>query len=296
MRKALSLWFVCLFIALTFAGCTVEPQLPEDTEPDVQNTLESTEEPETTVTESLPTENEYFGEGFEIKGEKYEYKGDDVLILHVKNQTDVDYDIQVIVTFYDENNEKTLHHEKYFKGFGANWENYFVFRPEKPFARFRCEIEKIESTETAYAKALSQGTDEDALRLSGIITKRWVSPEGFLEFFDDWHMFVRAGYKVLNDSDQHLYFSPVFVLFDKSGEIFVIDDSLESFGVGPSREYPEQAVPRPVYRCEDPWPFESKGGEISDEDFNELLPEELRGDITFIVSFLVVDVAPTSPD
>ena len=296
MKRTVSLWLACLFVILSFAGCTVDPQLPEETESNTENTTEPIEEPQTTVAEPLPTEDEYFCEGFEVDGKKYGYKGDDVLILHVKNLVDVDYDIQIAVTFYDENNEETDHQEKYFKGFGAKWENYFVFRTEVPFARFRCAIEKMESTDTAYSAYLSQGTGEDALQFLGVITKRWVSPEGILEIFDDWHLFVRAGYKVLNDSDQQLYFSPIFVLFDKDGEIFVIDDALESFGIGPSREYPEHVVSRYIYRCEETWPFESKGFEISDEDFNEQLPEELRGDVTFIVSFLAVDDEPISLD
>ena len=93
MKKALSLWFMCLFVLLSFAGCTADSQLPEDTEPSVENTAEPTHEPETTPAAPLPTEDEYYGEGFELKGKKYVYQEDDVLILHVKNLTDVDYDI-----------------------------------------------------------------------------------------------------------------------------------------------------------------------------------------------------------
>ena len=304
MKKALSLWFVCLFVVLSFVGCLADSQLPEDTEPSAENTLESTEEPETTAAEPFPTEDEYYGEGFELEGKKYVYQEDEVLILHVKNLTDMDYDVQVIVDFYDENNVETDHQEKYFEGFGANWENYFVFRTEKPFIRFRCEIAKMESTDTAYSSYLSQATGEDALQLSVSKNKRWKSPEGNYEVFDDWYPIVYADYSLLNTNDQQLYFSASFVVFDKTGEIFVIDAGVENRLIGPEREFGVFGIINAVYHSEEPWGYEGTPARLFEDnwneqfkekynkEFSELLPEELRGDISFIVSFLAVDDEP----
>ena len=304
MKKVLSLLLACLFVVLSFAGCTADPKLPEDTEPSAENTLESTEKPETTAAEPFPTEDEYYGEGFELEGKKYVYQEDEVLILHVKNLTDMDYDVQVIVDFYDENNVETDHQEKYFEGFGANWENYFVFRTEKPFIRFRCEIAKMESAETAYSAYLSQGTGEDAVRFCVSKSKRWTSPEGNHEVFDDWYPIVYADYSLLNTNDQQLYFSANFVLFDNNGEIFVIDAGVENHNVGPEREFPVSYVRRTACHGEEPWLYEGTPAilfednwneefiEKYNKEFNELLPEELRGDVTFIVSFVSVNDKP----
>ena len=301
MKKVLSLWLACLFVVLSFAECTADPKLPEDTEPSEENIAESTPEPQT---EPLPTEDEYYGEGFELKGKKYVYQEDDVLILHVKNLTDVDYDIQVVVDFYDENNVEIDHQEKYFKGFGANWENYFIFRPEVPFARIRCSIEKMESEETAYSAYLSQVTGEDALQLSVSKNKRWKSPEGNYEVFDDWYPIVYADYSLLNTNDQQLYFSASFVVFDKTGEIFVIDAGVENRLIGPEREFGVFGIINAVYHSEEPWGYEGTPARLFEDnwneqfkekynkEFSELLPEELRGDISFIVSFLAVDDEP----
>lgn len=301
MKKVLSLWLACLFVVLSFAGCTADPKLPEDTEPSEENKAESTPEPQT---EPLPTEDEYYGEGFELEGKKYVYQEDDVLILHVKNLTDVDYDIQVVVDFYDENNVEIDHQEKYFKGFGANWENYFIFRPEVPFARIRCSIEKMESEETAYSAYLSQVTGEDALQLSVSKNKRWKSPEGNYEVFDDWYPIVYADYSLLNTNDQQLYFSASFVVFDKTGEIFVIDAGVENRLIGPEREFGVFGIINAVYHSEEPWGYEGTPAKLFEDnwneqfkekynkEFSELLPEELRGDISFIVSFLAVDDEP----
>lgn len=301
MKKALSLWLACLFVVLSFAGCTADSQLPEDTEPSEENIAESTPGPQT---EPLPTEDEYYGEGFELKGKKYVYQEDDVLILHVKNLTDVDYDIQVVVDFYDENNVEIDHQEKYFKGFGANWENYFVFRTENHFARFRCEIVKMESTDTAYSAYLSQGTGEDAVRFCVSKNKRWKSPEGNYEVFDDWYPIVDADYSLLNTNDQQLYFSASFVVFDKNGEIFVIDAGVENRIIGPEREFGVFVVRSPVYHSEEPWGYEGTPAILFEDnwneqfrdkynkEFNELLPEELRGDVTFVVSFVSVNDKP----
>lgn len=307
MKKALSLWFMCLFVLLSFAGCTADSQLPEDTEPSVENTAEPTHEPETTPAAPLPTEDEYYGEGFELDGKKYVYQEDDVLILHVKNLTDVDYDIQVVVDFYDENNVEIDHQEKYFKGFGANWENYFIFRPEVPFARIRCSIEKMESTDTAYSSYLSQATGEDALYFSVGNGIGWHSPEGNRERFDDRRMIANAYYRVLNRSDRWLYFTPVTVLFDKNGEIFVINTGMSNKVLPPENEVPEgsdSVINCYVYCSEAPLPYDDVTGVVLEyrwnEDFREkynkefieLLPEELRGDLSFIVSFLAVDDEP----
>ena len=304
MKKALSLWLACLFVLLSFAGCTADSQLPEDTEPSEENIAESTPEPQT---EPLPTEDEYYGEGFELKGKKYVYQEDDVLILHVKNLTDVDYDIQVVVDFYDENNVEIDHQEKYFKGFGANWENYFIFRPEVPFARIRCSIEKMESEETAYSAYLSQGTGEDALYFSVMNALGWHSPEGNRERFDDRRMIANAYYRVLNRSDRWLYFTPVTVLFDKNGEIFVINTGTSNNALRPVNEVPEgsdSVIHCDVYRSEAPLPYDDVTGVLLEDrwneqfkekynkEFSELLPEELRGKISFIVSFLAVDDEP----
>lgn len=298
MKRTLLLWLACLLVLTVFAGCVADPQLPEDAGTGTESTPESTDAPQTTVGEPAITENEYIGEGFQMEGQKYVYHGDDVLILHVKNVTDTDYDIEITVTFYDENGVKTLRHQKSFAGFAAQWENYFVFLPEKPFEFFRCTIEKTESTDTAYSAYLSQGTGEDALRFLGASARRWRSPEGVLETFDEEHFVIRANYQVLNSGDQLLYFTPVFVLFDKDGQIYTVDTGLDTYSLSPANKFTdilESIVPRPVYRSEEPWSCDIKGMlSENDDEFQEALPDALKGDISFIVSFLAVDDESTS--
>ena len=101
-----------------------------------------------------------------------------------------------------------------------------------------------------------------------------------------------------------MYFSASFVVFDKTGEIFVIDAGVENRLIGPEREFGVFGIINAVYHSEEPWGYEGTPAKLFEDnwneqfkekynkEFSELLPEELRGEISFIVSFLAVDDEP----
>lgn len=78
--------------------------------------------------------------GFAVKDKKYNYEGNDVIILNIMNQADKSYNIGIIMTYYDENSNVLKKESKTFDGFAAGWQNYFIFQPEITFNEYKYDI------------------------------------------------------------------------------------------------------------------------------------------------------------
>ncbi len=94
-------------------------------------------------------------QGFSIKGEKYPYQNNDVLILDVENTTDTHYTATFTVTFYNEAGEAIKTQEKTIEQFPAKYKQTCLFQPNLQFASYTCEISLEEYTDTVYLSTLS---------------------------------------------------------------------------------------------------------------------------------------------
>ncbi len=94
-------------------------------------------------------------QGFSIKGEKYPYQNNDVLILDVENTTDTHYTATLTVTFYNEAGEAIKTQKKTIEQFPAKYKQPCLFQPRLQFASYTCEVSVEEYIGPDYLSTLS---------------------------------------------------------------------------------------------------------------------------------------------
>lgn len=79
--------------------------------------------------------------GFVIKDKKYAFKGNDLVILSVENQTKTNYSIAITGSYLDKDGNVLQTETQTFEGFSAGLLNYFLFQPGIAFDRFEYTVE-----------------------------------------------------------------------------------------------------------------------------------------------------------
>lgn len=82
--------------------------------------------------------------GFLVSEKKYDFEGNNLVVLNVENKTDKNYSIAIKGTYLDENGETLKEETITFEGFTAGWKNNFFFVPNIPFDRFSYTLETTE--------------------------------------------------------------------------------------------------------------------------------------------------------
>ena len=172
--------------------------------------------------------------GFLVKQKKSSYQGNDVMILHVKNQSEKNYSISIEASYLDGNGDVIKTETKNFDGFAAGYENFFLFQPEIHFESFSFELKTEVFDGIPVAQyLLTSGTNGDRVRLE--LTRSKMNMEN-TEEFDDWYTVTTAYFNVANTYDKTLSYSADFVLLDSSGEIYIINSKLKEKSLRPIKE------------------------------------------------------------
>ncbi len=207
--------------------------------------------------------------GIAVKQKKYEYKGNNIVILNVENFTDKDYIIKINGVYADKNGNEIGRETKVFEGFAAGYQNYFVFSPNKTFDTFSYTLE----IEEFHGIALSKYLDTKGKVKVGT-GKTYMDANG--NFYDQPHVAISASFQVANTYDKELIYSAEFILFDNKGEIYYIESSLVEGSAVPvenGKNPAEYRIGRYIQYTDTLW----KGVD------SFVLPEKLQGDIVGIV-------------
>lgn len=262
--KKVCVWILAaVLLLLPLAGCQSDEPLAQG----------STENAITKYDSERVVPLESSGAGMLVQEKKYDYKGKNVVILRVENQTEKDYSIRLTGHFLDEDGEEVLSRNKTFEGFAAGYSNYFVFQSTVAFEDFSYTLDAVAYAGEAYAQYI---------RTEGEVSVgvERMMRDSSMAIRDDFYVGVYAGFPVTNTYTELLHYAADFVLFDKYGEIYMIDDQLQETTVSPSEE--EQYIGRPVLTTDILW---------ADKDDYEL-PEELQGEVSGIVAIRTVSNKP----
>ena len=90
--------------------------------------------------------------GFVVRDRKYDYEGNNLVILNVENHTNNNYAITIKGRYLDADGAVLKEESKTFEGFAAGWKNYFFFVPGIPFEQFTYSLEAETYGEECYAK------------------------------------------------------------------------------------------------------------------------------------------------
>lgn len=293
MKKLLFI-FALIFALSVITGCQeADPNNTIVSDSTSTDNIETTNAPEKTEKYDDPIkdyDNEQFisinnseTERFLVKGKKYTYYGNDVLIVNVENQTSKDYTITLRVTYYDETGKTIGRGSKTFNGFATGWQNYFVFQPNKLFDSFKIAIDTTEYNGIAYSQYLIA---ETSVQFEKNQIFMWVDPHGTQINYDYVpHTGIHAIINITNTFNEQLYFGPDFVIFDNKGEIFYINTMRRSTSLSPysSYENPGESTQRIVVYATD----------ILWEDNDDFVwPEELTGEVAGIIGFKSCGLMP----
>ena len=171
---------------------------------------------ETTPADTTPSGTEKSGE-FVVTGEKYAYKNKDVLLLNVDNQTDKDYDVTAVVDYFDADGNKLRSQKKTFTGWASGYQNYFLFQPNIEFYSYTYTVDLKECLSQCYAKDITAtfvGLSESLSVVDELALKK--------DFTEYAHIFAR--FKLESKNTDILKVSGQWIVFDKNGDIYSIDN------------------------------------------------------------------------
>ena len=201
MKKLFATLLAVLMLASALAACGDTPTetTPSDSPP----------------AQTTPSGTEKTGEVV-VTGEKYAYKNKDVLLLKVQNQTDNDYDITVIVHYFDAEGTEIKSQKQTFTGLASGYQNYFLFQPNSTFDAYThtMELEEIDSEE-CYAEQITATFVE--LREFLSVRRELVQKGDFTKYST-----IGANIKLQSNSANPLRVSGFLVLIDKNGCVYSI--------------------------------------------------------------------------
>lgn len=157
--------------------------------------------------------------GFVVRDKKYDYEGNNLVVLNVENQTDKNYSVTITGTYLNKNGEILKEETKTFTGFAAGWQNNFFFVPEIAFDRFTYTLQTEKYDEVCYAQKpkYSWKLTEFA---RGITSEDWARMEKELE---EYTSRVENGESDVSEPQE--YYTPCIV-----------------FHLGMEYEFPEEIV------------------------------------------------------
>lgn len=143
MKKIFAFLLAFSILLALLSGCVKEEMEPAGEvsgfESERHFGVESTSANSEDVTEES-AERTFSGE-FIVSEKKYAYKNENLMLLHVQNDTDTHYDVTIIGRYLDADGNTIKEESQSYRAFSSGWENYFLFRPKGTFESFEYELE-----------------------------------------------------------------------------------------------------------------------------------------------------------
>ena len=130
MKKFISVILMISFILLTLIGCNnTDTPADDTTAPTFVDVIKDYDKIDDSSTE-----------GFTVKAKKYDYEENNIVLLSVENQTESNYTVTVDMIYYDDGGNEIIKESQSFEGFAANWQKYFMFKPDRAFSSYEYKI------------------------------------------------------------------------------------------------------------------------------------------------------------
>lgn len=214
--------------------------------------------------------------GFVVRDKKYDYEGNNLMILNVENQTDTNYAITINGVYLDENGETLKEETVTFEGFAAGWKNNFFFVPGISFDRFAYTLET---------------TEYDGDCLAQLFTPIYKFDEGY-DYIDSERMqmvktiAVRYGFDYEQIPQTLVVYVRMLVLTNQGNVYAYLDYSDKGASAwAPDRLSNDEFDRMPALKSFYTFPDQN----------NKIWPEELTGDAKVLFSITGVEV-PYIPD
>ncbi len=236
MKKILIFGLAVLLITTMLMSCEKEPDYTVQSDDPIDNydnesrvVLEGTDTEGSSVQQ--PTEKEFI-----VKGKKYVYQflenipAEEVVVLNVSNETEVNYEVTVNMTYLDENDAVLKEESQTYQDIAAGHSTYFVFRPKISFADYRYTLSVKEYEGECYLSNIVpyEWNVEDADLMV------WKAHVGELVMQGEYAMYNQLTTKVpfKNENDIFIYVKMYIIVFDNQGEIAFLASTAKQTNAG----------------------------------------------------------------
>ena len=221
MKKLFALALLSAVCVTAFAGCK-----DDDTNLYTEASYDSVSEfvPDGVSREETENSNSLTGE-FVVKEKKYVYKGNDLVVLNVENNTNKNYVVTITGTYLDAKGKVLKTETRTFDQFSAGYSNNFLFEPNMTFDKFEYKLETSEADGPFYADKLEY-------KYNGLREIPYYIPEQISK--GDYTMYpsllASFSYKYTGDADVQADIK--WLLVNESGQIVYIAEKSRIINVG----------------------------------------------------------------
>ncbi len=154
--------------------------------------------------------------GFTVKEKLYDFKGENVLIFHVSNESEQNYTLKLRVTYKDENGKTVGKKAQTVRGFAAGHEKYMMFRPGVEFETYTYTLEADPFT----GECLDQLFSATYAYIDECISYPFPVTDGFVmgKKYPGLRLYMNFYFTGTKTVD----ITPTYILLDKNGEIYDI--------------------------------------------------------------------------
>ncbi len=259
IKKYISL-FIIFILLIILCACNISMEKPNSPSSEETNN-DSSDMGDFRADESEETIKTY--DNFLIKQKIYPYKMENIVLLDVQNNSDTNFFVRIKGKYFDRNGNEIASETQVFEGWYGGYQSYFLFRPKVGFWEFEYELETEPYEEECFAKYLPNSKLEKiALQISKVNNEGKYVREGVVS--------LKAIFPMLNSCKDKLYMTPIFIIFDNSGNIYEIGDGCKVDTLPADCSRPTAGAV--FLTTETPW----------SQKENYVIPKELQGSVSGI--------------
>lgn len=231
MKKFLIAFLMLAMMTTSFAGCEETSGNTSDlnhySEASYDN--ESHFIPEQSSPSSENSGNESQSDSpagsFVVKDKKYDFRGNNLVLLSVENQTDKDYRVTITGSYLDAEGKVIKTETRSSDQFSAGYSGYFLFEPNIAFDRFSYTFDTEETEGPFYAKHLGfryngldlTPTTIDAMKAQGDYSR---------------YPSVSASFSFENKGNSEIRVWVRYLIFSENGQILCATNKVVNFPAG----------------------------------------------------------------
>ena len=193
---------------------------------------------------------------FTVKDKVYDFRGNNIAIVTVKNGTNKDYSVTIKGKYLDKDGNVLKEETQTLDQYSAGYENYFFFEPKMPFEKFTYEIETTEANSPFLAKDLF-------FRYAGTLERPstiW-SLVGQGDFTKYPTVMADMRFEYHNESEASFWVTMVF--FNAEGKIMAICDEVNRY-YSPSYAENGEWYPFDLYQTTDKsWKYDGQWEDLT---------------------------------
>ncbi len=216
-----------------------------------------------------------------VNEKKYDYKGNNIELLHVENQTNLHLNVTVHGTYFDADKNVIKEESQTFTAFPSGWSTYFIFYPYKSFDSFTYTVE----TERYVPEPLH--ADESGTPYASFITlsfkrnlywKRYPFHNG-----EDGSVLCFEGDATNTHPSKTINTSFRMLVLDENGEIYATDyDLADPSSLDREVEWFVSGFSKPPMNVEDPDDMKRIFIRKREKGKEEPIPDTLQSTFTII--------------